>query len=136
MQVLRVQQQPLTIMDPRLGGQYPPTEATRLISIAIACVAQDDMLRPDMADVLLELENLARVAPGPGVSATDAGALETGGNADWFMPTSEDANKSSASSNATGASNLSHSSWSQQSGSLRGEQMSIPYQMSILQEGR
>jgi hypothetical protein len=122
-------------MDPRLGGQYPLTEATRLISIAIACVAQDDMLRPDMADVLLELENLARVPPGPGVSAPEA-PERAGENADWFVPTIEGANKSSASSNATGASNLSHSSWSQQSGSLRGEQMSIPYQMSILQEGR
>jgi hypothetical protein len=124
-------------MDPRLGGQYPPTEASRLISIAVACVAQDDMLRPGMADVLLELENLTRAGPGPGVSAPDAEAPGPAGeNPDWFVPTSEGANKSSASSNATGASNLSHSSWSQQSGSLRGDQMSIPYQMSILQEGR
>lgn len=45
-------------MDTKLGGQYPKKGANAIASIALQCICGDAKLRPQMSQVLEELEQL------------------------------------------------------------------------------
>lgn len=129
-------QQPLVIMDPRLENQFSPSAALRMITLALACCANDESRRPDMADVLRELESLSRGEPGPGFR-TPQDVPADDGSGDWFGPVRSGG--VGMQTESTAASSIpSHSTWSEMSGVSGSEahQMSMAYQMSMLTQGR
>ncbi|GAQ80440.1 Protein kinase superfamily protein containing beta_helix [Klebsormidium nitens] len=129
-------QQPLVIMDPRLEKQFSTSAALRMITLALACCASEDSRRPDMADVLYELESLSRGEPGPGFRIPQTEPADDG-SGDWFGPVRTGSLGMQSGSTAQ-SSVPSHSTWSEMSGVSRseGHQMSIAYQMSMLSQGR
>ena len=66
-----------SLMDQRLGGQYPPKAALKAAKLANKCLAGDPRSRPSMADVVAALEAIearqaSRRRQGPAVPAAVA----------------------------------------------------------------
>jgi serine/threonine protein kinase len=56
-----------SLIDTRLGGQYPAKDALKAAKLAGKCLARDPMIRPSMAEVVTVLEGVeAMEAPGIG----------------------------------------------------------------------
>jgi hypothetical protein len=128
--------QPLIILDPKLENNYPQEAASHLVSIAIACCSQDELRRPEMAEVLRELESLARGELGSGFESSMEKPTEDG-DGHWFGPM-RSGSIAPGSSASDQSSYPSHSTWSAPSNVSGSDnnQLSINYQMSMLTEGR
>ncbi|KAK3134568.1 hypothetical protein QOZ80_6AG0550820 [Eleusine coracana subsp. coracana] len=54
-----------TIMDPRLGGRYPPAAAREVARLADRCLVKNPKERPAMRDVVDDLERVLQMEPPP-----------------------------------------------------------------------
>ena len=54
-----------SLMDQRLGGQYPPKAALQAAKLANKCLAGDPRSRPSMADVVDALEGIQATQQAP-----------------------------------------------------------------------
>ncbi|KAK3131275.1 hypothetical protein QOZ80_6BG0504400 [Eleusine coracana subsp. coracana] len=54
-----------TIMDPRLGGRYPPAAAREVARLADRCLVKNPKERPAMRDVVDDLEKVLQMEPPP-----------------------------------------------------------------------
>ena len=45
--------------DPMLQGQYPPSGLEQALAVATICVQEQPNMRPDIADVVTALNNIA-----------------------------------------------------------------------------
>ncbi|CAN6192715.1 unnamed protein product [Urochloa humidicola] len=59
------------IMDPRLGGRYPPAAARDVARLADRCLGKNPKERPAMRDVVEELERVLQIEPPPPPPAAD-----------------------------------------------------------------
>jgi hypothetical protein len=83
-QVLKRHQQPLTIIDPRLEGEYFREQAEKFISLALACINPSPERRPAMLDILRTLETLN---PSGSVPASPLGSPERSAEMQDVYPT-------------------------------------------------
>lgn len=129
LQVFRNQHQLLVTMDSRLNGLFPREEATRLLTIALTCVAKRDSARPEMIEVLRGLESISGGVSIPADPPPKEDASQEDAES-WFGSSLRDSESS-----ADGLSIRSHSTWSQLS-STGNTGHSLNYQMTMIHEGR